>query len=119
MDWSDRATKPSWLLNGRSAQWPVPSLLTLLTRYSSLTALLCPSQSAADSRGPSELSLQVHDMNELLGKLRAHMYKLDKRSAAGEAGTQVGGGGGLIYTIGRNNSLNELTGYHFAARALS
>ena len=36
----------------------------------------------------------MHDMNELLGKLRAHMYKLDKRSAAGEAGTQVGGGGG-------------------------
>ena len=28
-------------------------------------------------------------MSELLGKLRAHMYKLDKRSAAGEAGSAV------------------------------
>ncbi|GAX75291.1 hypothetical protein CEUSTIGMA_g2736.t1 [Chlamydomonas eustigma] len=42
-----------------------------------------------EGRGPSELSLQVHDMSELLNKLRAHMYKIDKRSAAGEAGTQV------------------------------
>lgn len=34
-------------------------------------------------------SHQVHDMSELLGKLRAHMYKLDKKVASGDAGTQV------------------------------
>ena len=37
----------------------------------------------------------------------------------GGGGGTLGGGGGRRYTIGRNNSLNELTGYHFAARALS
>ncbi|GLC47175.1 hypothetical protein PLESTM_002039100 [Pleodorina starrii] len=36
----------------------------------------------AESRtSPSELSLRIHDMGELLNKLRAHMYKVEKKTS--------------------------------------
>ncbi|KXZ42542.1 hypothetical protein GPECTOR_137g649 [Gonium pectorale] len=41
-------------------------------------------QPTADSRSPSELALRVHDMAELLNKLRSHTYKVEKKSGAAE-----------------------------------
>ncbi|GFR44696.1 hypothetical protein Agub_g5693 [Astrephomene gubernaculifera] len=36
----------------------------------------------ADSRAPSEVSLRVHDLEELVHKLRSHLFKVDKRSVS-------------------------------------
>ncbi|GIL58069.1 hypothetical protein Vafri_13262 [Volvox africanus] len=38
------------------------------------------SASTEGRSSPSELSLRVHDMSELLNKLRAHMYKVEKKT---------------------------------------
>ncbi len=34
---------------------------------------------------PSEVSVQVQDLAELVGKLRSHMYKLEKKSTGSDA----------------------------------
>ncbi|GIL78136.1 hypothetical protein Vretimale_7421 [Volvox reticuliferus] len=39
------------------------------------------SASAEGRSSPNELSLRVHDMSELLNKLRAHMYKVEKKTS--------------------------------------
>ena len=39
---------------------------------------------AGRSRSPSELSIQVHDMTELLNRLRSHLYKVEKKTVSSE-----------------------------------
>ncbi|EFJ40941.1 hypothetical protein VOLCADRAFT_107907 [Volvox carteri f. nagariensis] len=58
---------------------------TLQKQLLSVARDVATSSAGPESRNsPSELSLRVHDMGELLNKLRAHMYKVEKKTSSND-----------------------------------
>mmetsp|Transcript_26082 Transcript_26082/g.66351 ORF Transcript_26082/g.66351 Transcript_26082/m.66351 type:complete len:2106 (+) Transcript_26082:205-6522(+) len=46
-------------------------------------------QSAGGMHSPSELAMQIHDISELVNKLRSHMYKVEKKASGSETSVQL------------------------------
>lgn len=62
------------------------SFLTICDQIDLLFAQVAREHTGLHS--PSELSIKIHDLGELVNKLRSHMYKVEKKAAGSEAYVQ-------------------------------